>query len=261
MKRLFVLVLSLAAALLFASLGAPAAQATHPTTPRPLINCADVSGDGSVSIGDVGSVVGKFGLGSPDYSAVVGGYHPLYDLVADGSISVGDIGSTVSDFGLTCSAVAPQDTQIALASLWGWGATAGLPMSCTTGNASPPQTLNQAALNAIGYYGGSSDVPGQGVHYVKYANWDDVFDPCRPEGLVYEGVGGKLVAQLYVTDGNDVDIGWGDWEATTFPPGASPDNIDLELDTTGPECSPDCSWAGAYDGWHLHYYLCTVAIG
>jgi len=29
----------------------------------------------------------------------------------------------------------------------------------------------------------------------------------------------------------------------------------------GPQCSPACSWAGTYDGWHLHYYLCTYSIG
>ena len=140
MKRLFVLVLSLAGVLLFASLGAPAAQATHPSTPRPLINCADVSGDGSVSVGDIGSVVGKFGGSSPDYSADAD-YHPLYDLVPSsgcGSISVGDIGSVVTDFGIACSAVSPVDTEIALASRWGAGITAGLPSSCTSGNPSPP---------------------------------------------------------------------------------------------------------------------------
>ncbi|MEX1254841.1 MAG: hypothetical protein WEE64_10910 [Dehalococcoidia bacterium] len=233
---------AIGAAFLLATALAPGsvAQATHPATPRPLLNCADVFPDGSVSVSDIGTVVGKFGQGSPDYSAVAGGYHPLYDLVADGSISVGDIGSTVADFGNNAAGGCPSavDTQIALASLWVYNDHPGL------------LTENVSLLSGMGYLRYSFDVPGQGIHYVNLANWDGVFNPTEPEGLVYND--GKLMAQLYVVEGDTTEggVGWG-----TEPPPVEMVDIDSI-------CAPaTCSWDTPGDGWHLHLDLCTYNIG
>jgi hypothetical protein len=254
-KRLLVLVLSLAGVLLFASLPGHGADAAGTQTQRPLLECADVDGNGPVSVGDVGVIVAKFGktTGQP-------GFHFMYEVGAvDGAIAVGDIGGVVSDFGLNC-AVARPDTQIARATMWSIGVAPPDVMSqsdCDTpANPSPPLTENMAALGAVGYYRASFDVPGQGVHYIKGSNWEDnTFDPCRPEGLVYINAGGALAALLYVNNGDA--IGWGGFG----PPG--PVN-QVNVDTF---CSPQpCSWTSAAgatysDGFHIHFNLCTRHIG
>ena len=244
MKR-FVLATTLGAALLAgALLPGATVNATHPTTPRPLITCADVSGDGAVSVGDIGAVVGKFGSASPDYSADAD-YHPLYDLVTSaggGSISVGDIGSVVTDFGLTCSVVSPVDSQIAQATLWVTMTHPGL------------LTENVTLLSSMGYLRYSFDVPGQGVHYVNLANWDGEFSPTEPEGLVYSN--GKLVAQLYVVEGDTTEggVGWG-------PEPPPVEMVDIDDFCTPVPLAAACSFAGGGDGWHLHLSLCTYNIG
>jgi hypothetical protein len=151
-----------------------------------------------------------------------------------------DILAVVGRYFETCPVV---DTEVALATQWGL--------------ANVPMTEDAAALQKIGYYRGSTDVPGQGAHYVNLDNWDGVFDPAAPEGLVYQN--GRLAAQLYVTNG-DV-VGWGAHAAESWPPPPVPHSVDLEADPDGPQCDPKCSWDGTYDGWHLHYYLCTIGIG
>jgi hypothetical protein len=137
--------------------------------------------------------------------------------------------------------------------------------ACYLNNPSPPLTVpagNDAAIEAIGYYRGSQDVPGQGIHYFKSEFWDDVFDPCRPEGLVYSG--NRLVAQLYVISGGPetyppatAGIGWNGWD-----PGTSGNFINgVNIDGAGFSCTtPPCSWAAA-EGWHAHANLCTTDIG
>jgi hypothetical protein len=242
-KRLFVLVLSLAAVMLLASLPRASVEATHPSTPQPILECPDVNGDGPVSGGDIATVVSKFGQTSPDTRAVGAAYHPLYDLVPQtapgGSISGGDIGKVVAGFGTSCSS--GPDTQIAQATL----ALRSSPdwLSYLTENAS--------FLAGKGYYLSSTDVPGQGKHYINPTYFsDNRFNVLQPEGLVYEG--GKLVAQLYYVDGDAV--GWG-----TEPPPIENVEIDAFCTPTPPDTS--CSWKLGYDGWHLHTNLCTVAIG
>jgi hypothetical protein len=257
-KRLVLLVLSLAAVFLFASLPGAGVQAAGTQQPRPLLECGDVNGDGAVSGGDIGIVVSKFGrtTGQP-------GFHFMYETgQVDGAISGGDIGGIVADFGLVCSTAKP-DTQIARATLWMINQLpTGGPMppawatACAASNPAPPLTENMAALGAVDYYKASFDVPGQGIHYIKGANWEDnTFDPCRPEGLVYINAGGPLVALLYVINGDAV--GWGGHG----PPGpVNQTNLD-------PFCSPaPCSWTSPAtatygDGWHIHFNLCTERIG
>jgi hypothetical protein len=121
-----------------------------------------------------------------------------------------------------------------------------------------PQLEDEAEIEAIGYYLASTDVQGQGKHYVNNQNWDGVFDPRAPEGLVYNN--GRLVAQLYVADANVVGLG----THTVGPcsPGCAGAEYNIELETAadGPQCSPACSWDGA-EVWHLHHYLCTINIG
>jgi hypothetical protein len=254
-KRLVVFVLSLAGILLFTSLPGGSVEAAGTGPQRPILECADVNGDGPVTGGDIGIIVSKFGrsTGQP-------GYHLLYDVspVVDGAISGGDIASVVGDFGVNCATNKP-DTQIARATFWSintFPAGQAWVAGCTASNPSPPLTENMAALDAAGWYRASTDVPGQGYHYIKTSNWeDDTFDPCRPEGLVYLNAGGPLAALLYVTSGDAV--GWGGYG----PPG--PVN-QINIDTF---CSPSpCSWtsaAGAQysDGFHIHFDLCTTHIG
>jgi hypothetical protein len=227
-------------------------RAANPgTAAAPLLNCPDIDGIAPVGLfTDIFPVADLYGadsndtgLGEPD------GYHPLYDAKdANGTIDLfEDIFYVAESFGDTCPLV---DLQVAKATAWG---IANLPKV--------DDVAGRAALQALGYYQGSSDVPGQGIHYVNVEIWDGTFDPQAPEGVVYNN--GKLAAQLYVVDGGGVGgaggVGWGTYEATACCPGAEHD-IDLEVAADGPQCSPACSWAGG-EGWHVHHYLCTANIG
>jgi len=234
----FAVALTIIGALFAASFSASqwAGANTPGTSAVPLLSCADVVGDGNVNIADVAQIVGKFG-------SVQGGaaYHPLYDVGPPslGGINVLDIASAVAEFGDLCPAV---DTEVARATL---------PFLTTQF-----QNEDPAYLATQGYFQGSSDVPGQGVHYVNDAYFnDDIFDPAHPEGLVYDN--GKLAAQLYFVDGDAV--GWGtNQPPPPYPPPSQDGADDTDIDAF---CSPQpCSWSGN-EGWHLHYYLCTVAIG
>jgi hypothetical protein len=215
----------------------PSRASNPPSQAIPILDCADVNGDGGVTAGDIAQVAGKFGTSNGNAA-----YHPLYDVGSPvGAVTAGDLGAVVSDFGDnngngSCPLV---DTEIAQATLWVLD--------------DHPAILNQndAALSALGYYQASFDVPGQGVHYVNEDNWDGVFDPTAPEGLVYKG--GKLVAQLYVIDGDTV--GWG----PVVPP--PPDQQDIDGFCIPPIGETTCSWAGDEDGWHWHVDLCTRHIG
>jgi hypothetical protein len=250
----------------------------------PLLSCPNVDGssDNGVRVGDILAVVGAYfkDWGTPNY-------YYLYDLVnpynpethTGGQERVDDILNVVNHYFQTCPAV---DTQVAQATRW---AIQNVPMT-PGGTGAGGQTLAQ-----LGYVQGSSDVPGQGVHYVKYANWDGTFDPQAPEGLVYTD--GRLGAELYVVDGTNSSIGWiEDPEPNVGPPtygppataGSCEDGIDNGsdglMDAADPDCgsgaSPahagpsdvnidtlcttsPCSWSGT-EGWHLHYRLCTVHI-
>jgi hypothetical protein len=225
----------------------------------PLIGCPNVDGStepsadpdelGGVRVGDILKVVQAFfhdaPMGYPD--VIDSDYVFLYDRNANGQQRVDDILNVVQAFFLNCPRV---DTEVARATQW-----------ILTDH---PELLteSESALEAAGYYRGSTDVPGQGIHYVSVNNWDGNFDPRAPEGLVYHG--GLLAAQLYVTDGTIANggVGWGTHDVNgAWPPPTTPHDVDLEGDADGPQCDPACSWYGTYDGWHLHYYLCTVSIG
>lgn len=223
---------------------APSAIASSPgANAVPLVSCPDVSGDGTVALfDDILEVAMHFGFAPGDTN-----YHVLYDVADPVNQPIdlfGDIFGTATRFGEICPAV---DTQVVNATLWGID---NLPSTIN-----PNATLVQTP-SGLKYYRGSSDVPGQGVHYTRFENWDGNFDPQAPEGIVYQN--GKLAAQLYVVDG--AAVGWGTHAASSWPPPTTPHDVDLEGDADGPQCSPACSWAGG-EGWHLHYFLCTVHIG
>ena len=232
------------------------AQAASPgATVSTLLSCpnVDASADNGVRVSDILAVVNAY---HKDWPAT--NYTYLYDLAGPynpqtgtgGAERVDDILVVVAKYHMTCPLV---DTQVAAATRW------GLDMDLDAGNGMQPvpQLESEAAIEAIGYYQGSSDVPGQGTHYIKIENWDGTFNPAAPEGLVYQN--GRFAAQLYVVDGNAV--GWGTHEAFSPPGPTTPHGVDLEGDADGPQCSPACSWDGANDGWHLHYYLCTINNG
>jgi hypothetical protein len=236
--------LALIGALAVAGSGRSANANSPGSVDVPLLTCSDVSADGPVSSLDFFALLGKFGT-TRALSGVNFAY--LYDLDATDSITGIDIFAVLGDFGQTCPTV---DTQVALATRWGIGAS--VPPECSAGNPSPPLMESEVAIEAIGYYRGSSDVPGQGVHYTKSELFDNVFDPCRPEGLVYSG--GRLVAQLYVINGDAAGIGWNGWDPGSG--GGALSGIDVDS-----FCSPSpCSWA-TDEGWHAHANLCTTSIG
>jgi hypothetical protein len=225
-----------------------AVQATDPgPAPAPLLTCGDVNADGAVAGPDFFALLGRFGTAYPEPA-----FTYLYDLNADSAVAGTDFFAILGDFGTFCPLA---DTQIALATLWAIG---GLPANhpCMTNNAPPPLTESSSALSAIGYTGGGQDVPGQGKHYMKLQNWANGFDPCRPEGLVYDS--GRLVAHLHYING-DV-VGWN---------GAPPpvDNVDIDaFCVTTQYGNTPCSWSNdngpePLDGWHLHEDLCVINLG
>jgi hypothetical protein len=241
-------------------MSAGVSEATHPPNPRPLLNCADVTGDTAVSVSDISKVVSKFGTNDPTWTANAT-YHPLYDLnpAGAGAITVQDISVAVSDFGLNCGTISPVDTQIAQATL------ALLNLADPPGGGACPGsallTMNTACLAEHGYVGALIDVPGQGIHFFKASLWDGVFDVVHPEGLVYND--NRLVAELYFVARQIVGGGcWpGGGDCSGNPP---PDQVDI--DNLTPACQPQapataCSWAGSGDGWHTHFNLCQVHIG
>ena len=244
--------------------------ATPGSTIKPLLGCPDVDGSGGIRISDVTKVVLQYGNDSsgPNYRFIYDVYGP--NGTADGVLRVTDISKVVAQYGNdnppagTCPLV---DTQVAKATLWAL--------------ANAPLTEDVAALSALGYTRAGPDVPGQGVHYANFTNWaDGVFNLQAPEALVYHG--GKLAAQLYVSEGSIV--GWVGEDPTLGGPcndGIDNDDADTLADGADPDCfvpqepsgpPPDdididkfcypapCSWDGG-EGWHLHYHLCTIHIG
>jgi hypothetical protein len=240
-----------AAAALFLAAGGSSVHAVHTLPPKPLLNCADVTGDGPVSISDVVALVARFGSNDPTWTANAS-YHPLYDLATaagGGSITISDVVVAVSDFGLSCASLSPVDTEIARATL------ALLNAADPPGGAACPGsallTMNQTCLQEHGYYQASFDVPGQGFHWVNATYFeDDVFDTTKPEGVVYTN--NRLAAELYFVDG--YAVGWG-------PEPPPIENVDIDQFCTPTPPTDQCSWAQGYDGWHLHQNLCTYNIG
>jgi len=205
------------------------------TTAAPLLSCPTVSGGGQVDLfGDIFGVAFRFGTTPGD-----GSYALIYDVgLADGEINLfDDIFGVALRFGEVCPLVDQQVAQATQAILNDPQAAQLLACDPTT-------------LNAKGYFRAGSDVPGQGVHYLKVSLWDGVFDVTQPEGLVCQG--GKLAAELYVVNGNVV--GWG-----PFTPGGGSPIHSIDIDTF---CSvaPPCSWDGP-EGWHAHSNLCLLHIG
>jgi hypothetical protein len=162
---------------------------THAATPgtgiSPLLTCPNVTADatGAVAATDVNQTIVRFGAAYPNAN-----FSFLFDRQGNGSVAATDINATITQFGATCPTA---DNQVARATRW----AAGLPFSpadpdCTTGNPPPPMTLpayDDSSIEAIGYYRGSTPVPGQGIHFFKIELWDGTFHPCKPEGLVYSG--------------------------------------------------------------------------
>jgi hypothetical protein len=125
----------------------------------------DGSPDNKVAVGDILAIVQAY---FNDYPAA--DYYPLYDLVApynpgappntSGKERVDDILAVVNSYFEICPLV---DTQVAQASRW---AIQNVPVMET---GTMPNTLA-----SLGYYRGSSDVPGQGVHYIRVENWEAI---------------------------------------------------------------------------------------
>ena len=74
------------------SQAAPTRASNPPLTAIPLLDCADVDGNGSVTAGDIAQVVAKFGTNTSS-----AGYYPLYDVGSPvGAVSAGDLGAVGS---------------------------------------------------------------------------------------------------------------------------------------------------------------------
>jgi hypothetical protein len=257
-------VAALAAVMFLTSGSRPhSAEATANPLP-PLIACPnmDASPDNKVTVADILTVVSHYGksYGQPGYEYLWDSLTPYNSTspANTGSLTVADILYVVNHYGNTCPLL---ETQIATAtraiadptfSSMLCDPTFATAMNC----GGDPQFLteNVGFLSGKGYLRGSTDVPGQGIHYINMSIWDGLFNPAHPEGLVYKG--GVLVAQLYYAEG-DV-VGW------------SPNAINnVRAVNTDSFCTPvggeppgtGCGWSGTLDGWHWHANLCTWAIG
>lgn len=249
----------------------PAALATANPLP-PLIGCPnlDASTDNKVAVADILSVVLHYGksYGESGYEYIWDPVMPYNDTnpVATGEITIADVLFVVTKYGDTCSLL---DTQIATATR-AIGDPAFASKYCDPAYSAAvncggdPQFLTEdvAFLASKGYRHSSTDVPGQGIHYVNFALWDPVFNPARPEGLVYQD--GVLAAQLYYVFGGDVGagiagVGWGPDRAHNVR-AADIDSLPCAVAAGGPP-NTGCSWSGSLDGWHWHANLCTGGIG
>jgi hypothetical protein len=291
---------------LLASAAKPGVVSATANPLPPLLSCPNVDGssDNKVRSTDILIVSQHYGwsYGQPGYSSLYDPYSPYNSTNPSGTgrITSVDILSVAQKYNQTCPLV---DTQIA-------EATRAIseplysdilcdPTFATRVNCGgDPQFLTEdpAFLASKGYRRGSTDVPGQGIHYVNYNLWDGVFNPVRPEGLVYKATGPedpgvysgsctdgvdnsaadpihggdglidgadpdcqvyRLVAQLYYGDG-DV-IGWGS-NASLNVRAVNTDALPCTVSLQEPP-GVGCSWNGAFDGWHWHANLCTWAIG
>ncbi len=194
------LVLALAVFGLFVlALPSPAAATSHWT---PLLGCPDVDGDGQVLVGDIVAVVGSYFVDYPSDE-----YLFLHDMNADGKVRIDDIQSVVSRYFEACPLV---DTQVAQATQ------------------AVLQYRDQNVAVADGYFQGTQNIMGHGVHYINWALvGDGVFDPTRPEGLNYS-LDGKLLA-LY-------------WIDPLWMPGHE---------------QPPAGFDGDEEMWHEHPQLCA----
>ena len=214
----------------------------------PLLNCPDVNADGSVTIGDIGLVVSKFGTAYPDAD-----YLLLYDVNGGGSVTVGDIGAAVQDFGQTCPLI---DTQLAQATLAMTGAYGG------------PDLRDPAQAFAAGFVQSSQDVPAMGVHLFNESYMIAWGDCCslgqpgnpgesqliHPVGLVYTaGVGGapeELIGMWYIQPNDEVCTYYGlptPCESNSVQP------VGFGLTNTDEDNEDP---PGIQDGWHSHSGLC-----
>jgi hypothetical protein len=215
----------------------PTMAASPGSGAKRLLNCPDVDGSGSVRSSDITAVVSQFGN-----DATLPTYKFMYDLDANGVLRSADIVIVVQAYGPACPL---GDRQVAQATL----AIYNHP------NAAAIMACDDATLATLGYLRGSTNVPGQGVHYFKASLWDGTFDVANPEGLVCDTYNGyyRLAAELYVINGDN--IGWG-----SFNPNGGPTS-GVDIDVSPFTCaSPPCSWDGP-EGWHAHAYLCTAHIG
>ncbi len=124
--------------------------------------CADIDGDGSVSILDLANMAQGFGKRFGQ-----SGYTRMRDRDMDRSISILDLSLAATQFSKACSV---EDEMIRTATIA--MEVAGF------------QNVN-AAL-AAGYVQVTQFVPYQGRHLVKPSLLDTTFDPAHPEGLLYE---------------------------------------------------------------------------
>jgi hypothetical protein len=229
----------------FASVIAAPAPTTHSSSPgasvAPLLSCPNVDGspENKVTVGDILAIVQAYfkDYPSPNYTLLYdlqGPYNPQDG--TGGQQRVNDILTVVTKYFTVCPLV---DTQVAQA-------TRAIILDP---DAAQLRACDDATLSAHGYARSSQDVPGQGVHYMKFASWDGTFDLAEPEGLVCQGNG--LVAELYYMDG-DV-AGWGGHDVSG---GGAVHSIDID-----PFCSSTpCSWDGP-EGWHAHSHICLAHVG
>jgi len=92
---------------------------------------------------------------------------------------------------------------------------------------------------AAGYYNTTNDVPFMGAHFInrQYLT-DGVFDPEKPEGLLFSKLGGGPDAEWQLVGVWYLLLPGNGGATETIPPGGFAGNLDL---------------------WHQHYGLCTRA--
>ena len=231
MKRLMLFLAIAAFGLFVTSLPRPTVASNHWP---PLLNCPDVNADGSVTIGDIGLVVGKFGTFYPNAD-----YMLLYDVNGGGGVTVGDITKVVIWFGQQCPLI---DTQVARATL----------------AMAPYQDCQNALTDGYGPSSGGVYVSNMGIHISKFANLSATFDLEKPFGLVCTekdtgpaGTPDKLIGAWYIIPVDSTCavyfLGGPCQDSSVQPDGFGVSNIDE--DNQDPP--------GIQSGWHTHINLCV----
>jgi glucose/arabinose dehydrogenase len=130
--------------------------------------CFDVNGDTAVNAIDLGLVAASFGKNYANNNQQgTNGYYRMRDWNADRSINAIDLAGTAQDFTASCPQV---DREIRQATVY------------------MEQFQNVNAAIAANYFQVTPYIPGQGRHMVLNASYpnDTLFEPGRPESLLYE---------------------------------------------------------------------------
>lgn len=217
----------------------------------PLLNCADLNGDGSIAFADFLVMLQRFG---GNYDADPATYSLLADLNGDKSVAFADFLMLLQQFTNTCPLI---ESQVAKATL------------------AAEKYRDPAQATADGYFTSSQYVPNMGIHMVHLGNqvaFPDLDNvtcnvsgglgaTCQlehPVGLLYtetfpgSTVPEDLIGVWYIVPTQDV-CDFYVIQGTCQPDLLEPVGFGL---TNTDEDNLDPDGAGPQRGWHTHPNLC-----